>query len=168
MGLRYKRICCIAFSRAVAISCAALLVAACQPREMPRWAPNVERTDITPADWRVGCFAITQMTDTLRAGAARQEFELTALPAIGVEGRRWYGVKMTGSHLPYGRWTPVALSKIRLQVGSTGSDNLTYALSRSDDGLVGTYRLIGDVSPGSAPDIPVSLRRISCVSAPAK
>ena len=168
MGLCYKRLCCIAFKHSVVFSCAAFLFAACQPREMPQWAPNVERTDITPADWMVGCFAITQMTDTLRAGAAHQEFELTALPAIGVEGRRWYSVKMTGSHRPYGRWTPVSLSKIRLQVGSTCYDSLTYALSRSDTGLAGTYRLIGDVSLGSAPDIPVSLRRISCVSAPGK
>jgi hypothetical protein len=145
-----------------------LLTATCRERETPQWAPNVERTDITPADWMVGCFAITDMTDTLRAGAARQEFELTALPTIGVEGRRWYSVKMTGSHRPYGRWTPVAASKIRLQVGSTGFDNLTYALSRSDDGLVGTYRLIGDVSPGAGPDIPVTLRRVPCASDPGR
>jgi len=146
----------------------ALFVAACQQREMPQWAPNVERTDVTPAEWMVGCFAITQMTDTLRAGGARQEFELTDRRTKVVEGRQWYSVQMSGSHRPYGRWTPVAASKVRLQVGSTGFDNLTYALSRSDDGLVGTYRLIGDVSPGSGPDIPVSLRRVPCASAPAR
>jgi len=141
---------------------AVLLAATCQQREMPQWAPNVERPDITPSDWMVGCFAITQMTDTLRAGGARQEFELTSSRASVVEGRQWYGVRMTGSHRPYGRWTPVAASKVRLQVGSTGFDNVAYELSRSDDGLVGTYRLIGDVSMGSAPDIPVSLRKVAC------
>jgi len=145
-----------------------LLVAACQQRETPQWAPNVERTDITPAEWMVGCFAIEAMTDLLRAAGALQEFELTARRAIVVEGRQWYGIEMKGSHRAYGRWTPIAASKIRLQVGSTGFDNLTYALSRSDDGLVGTYRLIGDVSPGSGPDIPVSLRRVPCVPAPAR
>ena len=150
------------------LSISLLLVAACQQRETPQWAPNVELTDITPTEWMVGCFAIAQMTDTLRAGGARQEFELTDRRAAVVEGRQWYSVKMTGSHRPYGRWTPIAASKVRLEVGSTGFDNLTYVLSRSDDGLVGTYRLIGDVSPGSGPDIPVSLRRVPCSSAPAR
>jgi hypothetical protein len=145
-----------------------LLAATCQQRETPQWAPNVERTDIIPSGWMVGCFAIDRMTDTLRAGGARPEFELTAQRVTVVEGRQWYSVKMTGSHLAYGRWTPVAVSKLRLQVGSTGFDNLTYVLSRSDDGLVGTYRLIGDVSPGSGPDIPVSLRRVPCLSAPGR
>jgi hypothetical protein len=135
---------------------------------MPQWAPNVERTDILPTEWMVGCFAITQMTDTLRAGRARSEFELTVRRSIVVEGRQWYSVKMTGSHQAYGRWSPIAPSKIRVQAGSTGFDTLIYELSRSDDGLVGTYRLIGDVSPGSGPDIPVSLRRVPCSSAPGR
>jgi hypothetical protein len=147
---------------------AAVLIAACSRPETPRWAPNVERTDITPSEWTVGCFAIETMTDLLRAAGARPEFELTAGRAIVVEGRQWYGVEMKGSHRAYGRWTPIAASKIRLQVGSTGFDNLTYALSRSDDGLVGTYRLISDASPGSGPDVPVTLRKVPCVSASAR
>ena len=145
-----------------------LLAAACEQRETPQWAPNVERTDITPSEWMVGCFAIETMTDTLRAGGARQEFELTARPVSVVEGRQWYGIEMTGSHRKYGTWRPVAASKVRLQVGSTGFDIVLYSLSRSDDGLAGTYRLESDASPGSGPDIPVSLRRVPCVPAPAR
>jgi hypothetical protein len=144
-----------------------LLAAACQQRETPQWAPNVERTDIKPSGWMVGCFAIDTMTDTLRAAGARQEFELIARRVKVMEGTQWYGVEMKGSHQKYGVWTPVAASKVRLRVG-TGFDNLSYVLSRSDDGFVGTYRLEGDVSPGSGPEIPVSLRRVPCGSAPAR
>jgi hypothetical protein len=151
----------------VCLCAAALLIGACQKRETPQWAPNVERTDITPSEWMVGCFAIDMMTDTLRAGGARQEFELTVRRVKFIEGRQWYGVEMKGSHQKYGMWTPVAASKVRLRVG-TGFDNLSYVLSRSDDGFVGTYRLEGDVSPGAGPDIPVSLRRVPCVSTPAR
>lgn len=147
---------------------AAVLIAACRRPETPQWAPNVERIDITPPEWMVGCFAITSMTDTLRAGGARQEFELTARHAQFVERRQWYAIEMTGSHRAYGRWTPIAASKVRLQVGSTGSDLIGYELSRSNEGLVGTYHLVTDVSPGSAPEIPVRLRRIPCASAHAR
>src|SRR5947199_8733641 len=137
-----------------------LLATACQQRETPQWAPNVERTDITPSEWMVGCFAIDPMTEILRATRAREQIDLTARPVEVVEGRQWYRVEMNGSHLKYGRWTPIAASKVRVQVGSTGSSTLIYALSRSDDGLIGTYRVIGDVSPGLGPDIPVTLRRV--------
>lgn len=142
------------------------LATGCRQREMPQWPPNVERTDITPSKWMVGCFAIETMTDTLRAGGARQEFELTARPVRVVEGRQWYGVEMTGSHRKYGRWTPVAAAKIRVQVGSTGFDLIGYELSRSNEGLAGTYHLVTDVSPGSGPEIPVTLRRVPCVTSP--
>src|SRR5947199_2568733 len=100
---------------------------ACQQREMPQWAPNVERTDITPSEWMVGCFAIDPMTELLRAAGARQEFELTGRGAKVIDLRQWYDVRMTGSHQKYGRWTAVAPSRIHLQVG-TGFDNLTYVL----------------------------------------
>ena len=154
--------------RTLACLCAtALLIAACQQRETPQWAPNVERTDITPSEWMLGCFAIDPMTDILRAAGARQEIELTARRVKVVEGRQWYGVEMNRSHQKYGMWSPVAASKVRLQVGSNGFDGLTYVLSRSDVGLAGTYTLVGDVSPGSGPEVPVSLRRVPCVSAPA-
>jgi hypothetical protein len=145
-----------------------LLATACQQRETPQWAPNVERTDITPSEWMVGCFAIDPMTEILRAAGAREQIDLTARPVEVIEGRQWYRVEMNGSHLKYGRWTPIAASKVRLQVGSTGFDNLSYVLSRSNEGLFGTYRLEGDVSPGSGPDIPVTLRQVPCVSAPAR
>src|SRR5437763_17006808 len=95
--------------------CAAvLLMSQCQQREMPQWAPNVERTDITPSEWMVGCFAIDTMTDTLRAGGARQEFELTARRTKFLDRRQWYGVK--GSHQQYGMWTAVGPAKLRSQV----------------------------------------------------
>ena len=158
----------------VCLCAAALLIAACQQRETPQWAPNVERTDITPSEWMVGCFAIEPMTDRLRASGAREGIELTARRADAarrvdaVEGRQWYRVEMNGSHLKYGVWTPVAASKVRAEVGSNGFDNLTYVLSRSNDGFVGTYREISDASPGASPEVPVSLRRVPCVSAPAK
>ncbi len=155
---------------AITLAClcaAALFVAACQQRETPKWAPNVERTDITPSEWMVGCFAIDLMTDRLRASGAR-DYELTAKRVNVVEGRQWYRVELNGSHLKYGVWSPVAASRIRIQAGSNGFGSLTYVLSRSDGGLVGTYREIGDVSPGSGPEVPVKLRRIPCVSAPAK
>jgi hypothetical protein len=147
---------------------AAFLIAACQQGEMPQWPPNAVRTDMNPSSWMAGCFAIDPMTDTLRAAGARQEIELTALLVKVAEGRQWYRVEMNGSHREYGRWTPVTASKVRLEVGSTGFDNLSYLLSPSNGGLVGTYRLEGDVSRGSGPDIPVSLRRVPCVSAPAR
>jgi len=156
----------IATMRVLVCLCAAvLLIASCQPPETPQWAPNVERTDIAPAEWIVGCFAIDTMTDMLRAGGAHQEFQLTARHAQFVDRRQWYAIEMTGSHRAYGRWTPIAPSKVRLQVGSTGFDLIDYELSRSNEGLAGTYRLETDVSPGSGPDIPVSLHRIPCVSA---
>jgi len=145
-----------------------LLATACQQRETPQWAPNVERTDITPSEWMVGCFAIAPMTEFLRAARAREQIDLTARRVEVIDGRQWYRVELNGSHLKYGRWTPIAASKVRLQVGSTGFDNLSYVLSRSNEGLFGTYRLQGDVSPGSGPDIPVTLRRVPCVSAPAR
>ena len=142
------------------------LATACQQRETPQWAPNVERTDITPSEWMVGCFAVDPMTEILRAAGAREQIDLTARLVEVIEGRQWYRVEGNGSHLKYGRWTPIAASKVRLQVGSTGFNNLSYVLSRSNEGLFGTYRLEGDVSMGSGPDIPVALRRVPCVSAP--
>lgn len=145
-----------------------LLIAACQQPKTPLWAPNVERTDLTPAAWMVGCFALDPMTDLLRAEGAREEIELTARPANVAEGRQWYRVAMNGSHGKYGIWTPIGESKVRLQVGSNGFDGLTYVLSRSNDRLVGTYQAVTDVSPGSSPEVPVSLRRTPCISAPAK
>jgi hypothetical protein len=151
----------------VCVCLAALLAVGCEKRETPQWAPNVERTDITPSAWMVGCFAIDPMTEILRAAGAREQIDLTVRRVEVIEGRRWYRVEMNGSHLKYGRWTPIAASKIRLQVGSTGFDNLSNVLSRSNEGLFGTYRLEGDVSPGSGPDIPVTLRRVACVAAPA-
>jgi hypothetical protein len=134
---------------------------------MPQWAPNVERTDIVPTGWMVGCFAMDPMTDRLRANGAH-DFELTSRRVSVVEDTQWYLVEMNGSHQKYGRWTPVAASKIRIQAGSNGFGNLTYTLSRSNDGFVGTYQEVSDVSPGSAPELPVSLRRVACVSIPAK
>jgi hypothetical protein len=147
---------------------ASLLMVACQQRETPQWAPNVERTDIAPSEWMVGCFAIDPMTDGLRAAGAREQIDLTARRVEVVEGRQWYRVEMNGSHLKYGRWTPIAASKVRLQVGSTGDDNLIYVLSPSNDGLIGIYQEIGDVGPRPSPGVPVSLRRVPCVSAPAR
>jgi len=85
-----------------------------------------------------------------------------------MEGRQWYRVEMNGSHVRYGVWTPITASKVRLEVGSDGFGDLSYLLSRSDGRLVGTYREIGDVSPGSGPEIPVTLRPVPCVSAPAR
>ena len=149
--------------------CAATLFAAgCHRPETPQSPPKAVRTDITPSEWMVGCFAIDPMTDRLRAAGARAEIELTRKPVNVVEGRQWYRVEMNGSHRNYGMWTPIAASKARLQVGSSGFDNLSYVLSRSDDGLVGTYREEGDVSPGSSPEVPVSLRRVPCMSSPAR
>jgi hypothetical protein len=152
----------------VCLFVAVWLIASCQRRETPQWAPNAERTDITPSEWMVGCFAIDPMTAILRAAGAREQIDLTARPVEVIAGRQWYRVEMNGSHLKYGPWTPIAASKVRLQVGSTGFDNLSYVLSRTNEGLFGTYRMEGDVSPGSGPDIPVTLRRVPCVSAPAR
>jgi hypothetical protein len=158
----------IGLMRMLAFLCAAaMLIAACQKRETPQWAPNVERTDITPSEWMVGCFAIDPMTDRLRASGAR-EYELTTQRASVIKGRQWYRIELNGSHLKYGVWSPVAASRIRIQAGSNGFGNLTYALSRSGNGLVGTYHEESDVSPGSSPEVPVSLRRVDCVSATAK
>jgi hypothetical protein len=147
---------------------AAFMMTGCQRREMPPWPPNVERTDINPSEWMVGCFAVDSMTDALRAAGAREQIDVTARRAEVVEGRQWYRVEMNGSHLKYGRWTPIAASKVRLQVGSTGDDNLTYVLSRSNEGLVGMYQVVGDVGPRPSPGVPVTFRRIPCVSAPAR
>ena len=144
----------------------ASLVLACRGPETPQWAPNVERIDIMPSEWMVGCFAIDPMTEILRAARAREQIDLTVRPVEVIEGRQWYRVEMNGSHLKYGRWSPIAASKLRIQVGSPGSSSLSYLLSRSDDGLSGTYRLEGDVSMGSGPDLPVTLRRVPCVYAP--
>lgn len=148
--------------------CAALLMAACQPPETPKLPPNAVRTDMNPSAWMAGCFAIDPMTDRLRAAGAREEIELTARPVNVMESRQWYRVEINGSHLSYGVWTPVAASKVSVRVGSNGFGNLSYELSSSNDGLVGTYRQESDVSPGSAPEVPVSLRRVPCVSAPAR
>lgn len=115
----------------------------------------------------VGCFAVDPMTDRLRAAGAR-EYEFTARLVKVVEGRHWYSVELNGSHQKFGMWSPVAASKIRIHAGSNGFGGLTYVLSPSIDGLVGTYQEISDASPGSGPDVPVRLRRIPCVSAPAK
>lgn len=152
----------------VCLSTSTLLLSGCQQPEARQWPPNVERTDITPSQWMVGCFAIDPMTDRLRAAGAREQIELTARRVDIVEGRQRYRVEMNGSHLKYGVWTPVAASKVRVDVGSDGFDNLTYVLSRSDAGFAGTYREEGDVSPGASPEVPVSLRRVPCVSAPAR
>ncbi len=152
----------------ICLCAAALLVTACQQRETPQCAPNVERTDITPSEWMVGCFAIDPMTERLRAAGAGNEIELTNQRGDVVDGRQWYRAEANGSHLKHGRWSPIAASKIRVQVGSDGFGGLAYLLARSNDGLVGTYQEIGDVSPGSAPEVPVSLRRVDCVSVPAK
>ena len=155
--------------RAIGCLCAAaLLITACQKRETPQWAPNVERTDITPSEWMVGCFAIDPMTDRLRAAGAGSEIELTDRRGDVVEGRQWYRAEASGSHLRHGRWSPIAASKIRIQIGSAGYGGLAYVLSRSDDGLVGTYEEIGDIPSAEPPDIPVSLRRVDCVSTRAK
>jgi hypothetical protein len=152
----------------VCLCAATLLIAACQERETPQWAPNVERTDITPSEWMVGCFAIDPMTDRLRAAGAGKGIEITDRRGDVVEGRQWYRAKANGAHLNYGRWSPVGASKVRVQIGSEGYGSLAYVLSRSNDGLIGTYQEIGDVSPGSTPEVSVSLRRVDCVSAPAK
>ena len=152
----------------VCLCAAALLIAACQRRETPQWAPNVERTDITPSEWMVGCFAIDPMTDRLRAAGAGDAIELTPWRVDLVKGRERYRAEMNGRHLKHGVWTPVAVSKIRVEVGSEGFGNLTFLLSRGNGRLVGTYQEIGDVSPGFSPDIPVSLRRVTCIPAPGK
>jgi len=136
-------------------------------RETPQWAPNVERIDILPSEWMVGCFAVDPMTDRLKAAGAR-EYEFTTQRAGVVEGRQWYRIELNGSHLKYGMWSPIAASKIRVQTGSNGFGNLTYVLSRSNDGLVGTYQEIGDASPGASPAVPVRFRRVGCNSAPPK
>jgi hypothetical protein len=115
----------------------------------------------------VGCFAIDPMTDRLRAAGAGKEIELTDRRGVLVEGRQWYRAEANGSHLKHGMWSPVAASKVRVRIGSDGFGSLMYMLSRSNDGLVGTYQEIGDV-PSTPPDIPVSFRRVECVPAPAK
>jgi len=71
-----------------------LLATACQQRETPQWAPNVERTDITPSEWMVGCFAIDPMTEILRAAGAREQIDLTARRVEVIHGRQWYRVKV--------------------------------------------------------------------------
>lgn len=146
--------------------CAVLLVAACQRSETPLWPPNVERTDVGPAEWMVGCFAVDPMTDLLRAAGAPEAFELTARRADVIEGRQRYRVAVNGSSKKYGAWEPLAPKKVRVQVGSPAV--VMFLLSRSNDGLVGTYSLISDVSPGSSPEVPVSLRRVPCLSSPTK
>jgi hypothetical protein len=153
----------------IVILCAVmLLIGGCQQRETPQWAPNVERTDITPSEWMVGCFKVYPMTDRLRAVGACEEFQLTARRVDVFEGRQRYRVEMYGSHLQYGVWTPIAASKIRVHGGSNGFGSLTYVLSRSNDGLVGTYQEIGDVPSTVTPHLPVSLRRVACVTESAK
>jgi hypothetical protein len=152
----------------ICLCAAALLVTACQQRETPQWAPNVERTDITPSEWMVGCFAIEPMTDRLRAAGAGKEIELTDRRGEVVEGRQWYRAEANGSHLKHGRWSPIAASKVRIQIGSDGFGSLAYVLSRSNDGLVGTYEEIGDVPSAEPPDIPVSLRKVDCSSKTAR
>jgi hypothetical protein len=151
----------------VFLGAATLLIAACQRRETPQWAPNVERTDITPSAWMVGCFAIDPMTDRLRAVHGINEIELTDRRGDVVAGRQWYRAEANGSHLKHGRWSPVAASRARVQIGSDGYGGLSFVLSRSDDGLIGTYQEIGDI-PSDGPDIPVSLRRVDCVPASAR
>ena len=149
--------------------CAAvLLMAGCQQRELPQWAPNVERTDIRPSEWMVGCFAIDPMTDGLRAAGARQQIELTDRLARVAEGRQWYRVELGESHQKYGVWTAVAPSKIRVEVGSNWCGTLIYSLSPTNHGLVGIYQEIGDVGPAPSPGVAVSLRRLPCVSPPAR
>jgi len=152
----------------VAFLCVAFLLASCQQRELPQWAPNVERTDITPSEWMVGCFAIDPMTDMLRAVRARQQIELTDRLARVADGRQWYRVEVGESHQKYGMWTAVAPSKIRVQVGSIDSGTLIYTLSPTNHALVGIYQVIGDVGPAPSPGVAVSLRRVPCVSTPAR
>jgi hypothetical protein len=155
--------------RTIVLLCATvLLISACQTSETPQWAPNVERTDVTPSEWMVGCFAINPMTDRLRAAGAGNEIVLTDRRGDVVEGRQWYRAKANGAHLNYGRWSPVGASKLRVQIGSHGFGSLAYVLSRSSAGLVGTYGEMGDVPSSFTSDIPVSLRRVDCVSVPAK
>jgi hypothetical protein len=147
---------------------AALLVAACQRPETPLSPPNAERTDITPAAWMVGCFAIDR-TERLRAEGAPEAIELTGRSADVREGKQRYRVALNGSDLKYGGWTPLTAKTIRVEiVTSPGAGNLTFMLQQSNVGLLGTYRAIGDVSVGSEPEVPVSLHRVPCVRAPAK
>jgi hypothetical protein len=154
--------------RTIVLLCATvLLISACQTSETPQWAPNVERTDLAPSEWMVGCFAINPMTDRLLAAHAVNEIELTDRRGGVVEGRQWYRAEANGSHLKHGRWSPVAASRVRVQIGSDGYGGLAFVLTRSDDGLIGKYQEIGDI-PSSGPDIPVSLRKVDCVSASAK
>jgi hypothetical protein len=116
----------------------------------------------------LGCFAI-DITDRLRAEGAPHAIELTSRRADIVEGKQRYHVSVNGSDLKYGVWTPLTPKSIRVEVVvSPGSSNLTFVLKQLNKGLVGTYRAIGDVSVGSEPEVPVSLRRINCASPPVK
>lgn len=154
------------FLRTCIIGClcmAVLLVLACQQPETPQRPPN--STDI-PSGWMLDCFTIAPPNDRLRAAGARDEIELTSQPVNILEGRRWYRVEMTGSHLKYGRWTPVSSSQIRIEIGFAGSARLSYVLSRVDDHLVGTYREVTDASPRFSPEVPVTFRQAPCGLSP--
>jgi hypothetical protein len=150
----------------VSLAVAALLVSGCRRPETPVWPPNVERTDVTPAEWMVGCFALDPMTDRLRAAGAPEAINLTARRADVIEGRQRYRVTVNGSTQKYGAWAPLTSKRIRVEVGSPAT--VMLALSQSNEGLVGTYQEISDASPGFSPDIPVSLRRITCIPAPVR
>src|SRR4051812_17038626 len=85
--------------RAVFSLCAlTILVAACQPPETPLSPPSAGRTDIIPAAWMVGCFAIDR-TERLRAEGAPDAIELTGRSADVWEGKQRYRVALNGSDL---------------------------------------------------------------------
>jgi hypothetical protein len=148
------------------LSAAAILGGGCRQPEAVLWPPNVERTDVRPAKWMVGCFALDPMTDRLRAAGAPEVFELTARRADVVEGKQRYRVALIGSSQKYGAWWPPSPKKIYAQVGSPAV--VVFTLAESRDGLVGSYRELSDASPGNSPEIPVSLRRVPCISTPPK
>jgi hypothetical protein len=152
----------------LSLSVAALLVTACQERETPLWPPNAQRTDVTPADWMVGCFALDPMTDRLRHSGSPESIELTQRRTDVVDGKQRYYARVTGGKLKQARWMPLTATTARLDVWSPGSGSLVFKLSQSSAGLVGTYGEMGDVASSFTSDIPVSLHRVDCVSVPAK
>ncbi len=149
--------------RALSALCAfVVFVVACQRSETPLSPPNA---DMPPAAWMVGCFAIDR-TERLRAEGAPEAIELTRRSAGVREGKQLYRVTLNGSDLKYGGWMPLTPNTIRVEiVTSPGAGNLTFLLKKSNAGLLGTYRAIGDVSVGSEPEVTVNLRRVPCVSA---
>jgi hypothetical protein len=118
---------------------------------------------LSPDPW-IGCYQLDPSNKTDVPGA-HNVVELTNRKAEVIEGQQWYHVGRSGSDLKYaGRWAPLTEKSIRLEIGSPGAGNITFVLSRSKDGLVGTSQEFGDVASSQSPHVAASLRTVACSS----